>query len=129
MKFVTLVSTVLASSLGGAVLVVACSDDSPGRADAAVCDCPAAEPPVPARIQWITRQVSVNGMATNAVVAPCPSGAKALGGGCSGSGLDAFTILEAEPVASGADQGFSCAWRSTQAAAETATATAICLVP
>lgn len=125
----TFVATVVSSALCGALLVLACSDDSPGDADAAACDCPAAEPPVPARIRWVTQDANVAPMSTGVAAASCPAGAKLLGGGCSGSASDGFQILRTEPREAGNIQGMSCTWRSTQAVAEMATATAICLVP
>ncbi len=44
----TWLAALAASFLAGAVFVVACSDDSPGDADAATCSC---EPPLAGRIQ------------------------------------------------------------------------------
>lgn len=130
MKPLSILPVIIASALAGAVLVIACSDDSPGDADAAVCDCPAAEPPLPGRIQWTTKQVTVPAMNSVADIANCPAGAKLLGGGCGSSSVPGGIIVgSAEPTDGGSLQGFACAWTSTRADAVTMTATAICLVP
>ena len=80
MKTLTLV---VAAGLGGALIVVACSDDSPVDADAAVCDCPAAEPPItPARLHRVQTSAIAG---TNAVASPsatCPPGELLLSGSC-----------------------------------------------
>lgn len=73
----------IASAAAGALVVVACSDDSPGDADAAVCDCPAAEPPITAaRIHRVDGTVVA---AVNTISSPgaeCPAGEILLSGSC-----------------------------------------------
>ena len=50
----------LAAGVGvGIALVLSCGDDSPGDADAAVCDCPAAEAPLAGRVQEFEDRKSV----------------------------------------------------------------------
>ena len=75
---------VLAAGLGGALIVVACSDDSPVDADAAVCDCPAAEPPINAarlhRVETGTAIAMPNSIASPNVT--CPVGELLLSGSC-----------------------------------------------
>lgn len=74
----------IASALAGAVAVVACSDDSPSDADAAVCDCPASEPPITAtrlhRVDGAASQTAVN--TVSLASANCPVGEIALSGSC-----------------------------------------------
>lgn len=75
--------TILAAALGGAALVVACSDDSPPDADAAVCDCPAAEAPITS--SRMHRVDATAPAATNALASPsaaCPAGEIFISGGC-----------------------------------------------
>lgn len=75
---------VVAAALGGALIVVACSDDSPPSADAAVCDCPAAEPPITAarlhRVGVATATAAPNSIASPS--ASCPDGELLISGSC-----------------------------------------------
>lgn len=75
---------VVAAALGGALVVVACSDDSPRDADAAVCDCPAAEPPITAarlhRVGVATATAAPNSIASPS--ADCPVGELLVSGSC-----------------------------------------------
>lgn len=74
----------IASALAGALVVVACSDDSPHDADAAACECPAAEPPITAarlhRVDGSSTQAAAN--TVTPVTANCPTGETALSGSC-----------------------------------------------
>lgn len=70
-----------------AAIVVACSDDSPPRIDAAdaaaVCDCPAAEAPITAA--RMVRVDAIETAATNTGAAPtarCPTGSLLVTGSC-----------------------------------------------
>ena len=80
MRTLVLVS---ASALAGALVVVACSDDSPGNADAAVCDCPASEAPLSGRIVRVRGDdaILVPG-GVSAATAQCGPGAILLHGWC-----------------------------------------------
>jgi len=77
---------VVASALGGALVVVACSDDSPtpADADAGSCNCPAAEPPIVAgRLHRVDSTVRTVPLASSASAsAECPTGELLLGGSC-----------------------------------------------
>lgn len=130
MKTSRLVAIMAASFTAGILFVVACSDDSPGDADAAACDCPAAEPPLVGRIVPVTviRSIPANG--SDSVVAVCPSGATILGGGCRHENLGGMTLEEAGPdYVNPTQPSYWCRWRSTAPQASMATAEAICLVP
>ncbi len=76
-------ATLIAGAIGATVLIVACSDDSPSEADAAVCDCPAAEAPLQGRIMRVRGldAVLAPGGRANAE-ADCPAGAILLSGWC-----------------------------------------------
>lgn len=74
----------IASAVAGAVTIVACSDDSPHDADAAVCDCPASEPPITAaRLHRVDGPVDV--ALANTISSPfanCPAGEVVMSGSC-----------------------------------------------
>ncbi|MBP9166840.1 MAG: hypothetical protein KBG48_05610 [Kofleriaceae bacterium] len=76
-------ATLIAGALSATVLIVACSDDSPTEADAAVCDCPAAEPPLAGRVMRVRGldDVLAPGGTANAS-AQCPAGSILLHGWC-----------------------------------------------
>lgn len=121
--------------VGGVVVAVgfliACSDDAPSDADAAVCDCPAAEPPLTGRIVTMSRDIAITAGTADGGSASCPAGATVLGGGC---GLmipdDRIVLSVAKPARSGDTQGYVCTWSGLQATANnTGTVEAICLVP
>ncbi len=73
-----------AAAFAGALIVVACSDDSPQDVDAAACDCPAAEPPITAtrihRVESATASIAPNIGDSNS--ANCPAAEILVGGGC-----------------------------------------------
>ena len=82
MHIASKVVTLVAGAVVGALLVIACSDDSPGRADAASCDCPPAEPPIMGRITVasLTTEIAANDRGGQGV--SCPAGAELLSGSC-----------------------------------------------
>lgn len=70
--------SLIAVGAGAALaLVLSCSDDSPGDADAAVCDCPTVETVVGMRPAEV-----VGSNAATSAFASCPAGSVLLGGGC-----------------------------------------------
>jgi len=121
------------SLLAGAALatglILACSDDSPSDADAAVCDCPASESPLAGRIIEITQLITITANGAGSNTAACPVGATLLGGGCTieagGAGVGILTLAESGPLLG----GYACTWTSTVPNPSTAKATAFCLVP
>lgn len=127
--------TLFASSLSGAAfaaaLIIACSDDSPTGADAAVCDCPAAEPPLSGRIMTVVVPITIPANNRGGNAASCPTGATLLGGGCRNSSDDVRAVLiNAGPNRIVPTQpGYSCDWISTAPTAVMAQAEAICLMP
>ncbi|MCA9678644.1 MAG: hypothetical protein H6708_20640 [Kofleriaceae bacterium] len=73
----------LAAGVGvGIALVLSCGDDSPGDADAAVCDCPAAEAPLAGRVQEFEETAEIAVQTSRAIGVDCPSDAIPLGGSC-----------------------------------------------
>ncbi len=77
---------VTASALAGALVVVACSDDAPppAEADAGVCTCPAAEPPINAtRLHRVEGGLVTVPLASETLAAiGCPTGELLVGGSC-----------------------------------------------
>jgi len=117
--------------LAGATLIVACSDDSPGDADAAVCDCPAAEAPLAGRVMSVNAPASVGANGVGVAVAQCPSGAILLGGGCrlDQSLDDPQVLIYMASPSTALPNAFDCRWTSTSAQTRTGVAEARCLVP
>jgi hypothetical protein len=133
-----MMKTLAAATAGAAfavVLVVACSDDSPGDADAAVCDCPASEPPLASRVMRVRGDDAtlVPGGATFAV-AQCPTGAVLLNGWCAavpeGGTRPEIAIVEggASPVQAGV---WSCRYENYSVGGPNTIvhAEAVCLMP
>jgi hypothetical protein len=131
MKNKSLVVGILAGALGGIALVVACSDDSPTRVDAATtCDCPAAEPPLAGRITSVRVAGPLTPGATGVAFANCPVGATILGGACEVTTPDALIQVMSSKFERAGGQGFLCRWTAVDATvANTGTAEAICLLP
>lgn len=126
----TWIATALSAFVAGVLLVVACSDDSPGDADAATCDCPAAEPPLAGRVIVVTGNRSIPASGADLAEAVCPTGATLLGGGCRLAVPDSVVLEEAGPNRDApAQPRYWCRWKSTAPDARMATAEAICLVP
>jgi hypothetical protein len=116
--------------LAGVVLVVSCSDDSPADADAAVCDCPAAEPPLNGRIVFVRASNPIQPGTGGFQGASCPVGATILGGACEVMNPDRAIQVSSSRVDRTASHAYVCEWSARDAAvANTGTAEAICLVP
>jgi hypothetical protein len=116
--------------LAGVVLVLSCSDDSPGKVDAGVCDCPAAEPPISGRIVIVntTRDAAANSLGSTGV--NCPQGAQLLSGSCTTA--DVNPVRDVTLQQSGfytTEQSWSCRFRNNEATPVTIKASAICLMP
>lgn len=127
MKPTSWIATTAVGAVFGAALVIACSDDSPPAADAAVCDCPAAEPPLAGRIVTVTNPVTVLANSGGGQSVGCPSGGTLLGGGCTRTSGAELIVAQSGPVPAGG--GWSCVWRNNIANDAMAIVHAICLVP
>lgn len=126
---------VLASALSGALLVIACSDDSPtpADADAGSCNCPAAEPPITmARLHRVDGGAVTAGLSATVVAGiACPAGELAIGGSCYiDSDETVREVSLAEAGLSSGGTGWECAYtnRSTVGTAMVR-AQALCLRP
>ena len=110
-------------------LILSCGNDSPGDADAATCDCPAAEPPLAGRIVRVSETVALAAQDSGGTNASCATGATLLGGGCDlQTGNDRITVSYASPDGGGAE-AWNCGWNNPTTTANTGIATAICLMP
>ncbi|MBP9899755.1 MAG: hypothetical protein KBF28_15355 [Gemmatimonadales bacterium] len=121
----------VAGFVAGVSFILACSDDAPSSADAAACDCPAAEPPLAGRIMAVAAETGLAPMGTGAPVADCPAGAMLLGGGCTRVGASSVvegTLSTAGPFGGGSS-AWICEWTSTSTEAQQVRATAYCLMP
>lgn len=119
----------VAGFVAGVSFILACSDDAPSSADAAACDCPAAEPPLAGRIIAVTSETGLAPMGIAAPAASCPTGGILIGGGCAPatSFVVDGTLLTSGPTAASAS--WNCYWNSTSTEAQQVVATAYCLMP
>lgn len=126
-------ATLLAGAVAAAVLIVACSDDSPPDADAAVCDCPAAEAPLAGRIMRVRGLDSdLPANSFTIATASCPTGAILLSGWCQIVNM-AGTPPQAAIVASGSSPSeantWQCNWNNYNIGSGITHAEAVCLMP
>ncbi len=112
----------------GLALVLSCSDDSPGDADAAVCDCPAGEPPISA--QRLVRETATANLPTGVSLAAraCSRGI-AISGFCELDPNAPFAQMASVDAGLNSSNGWQCRWRNDGVQATTGTATVVCLVP
>ncbi len=130
----TKLALALASSAATAALILSCSDDSPGDADAAVCDCPAAEPPLSGRLTTVeNRRTSPGPSPAFILAAECPAGALLLGGGCDADPLAGSLVLRLAGIRAPAGETtlyYGCAWTNTNNdSPQFVSAWATCLTP
>ena len=131
MKTKTWIATTFVGVCLGVGLVVACSDDSPGDADAAVCDCPAAEAPLAGRIVSVRAQGNILANGTGLAGAQCALGGTILGGACEQMNLDVQVVLLEARIdrTTPTSPGFVWRWQNNGSTAGLGFAEAICLMP
>lgn len=120
--------TLLTGAIIGIGLVVACSDDSPGTADAAECNCPAAEPPVPARLMEIKATSTIAANSANSAGASCPPNSRYISGQCGypgGASRDAYIQLSQRNAAN----QHICTFQNNEPNPIEVEAVVLCLVP
>jgi hypothetical protein len=124
------VSLVVAGCAIGIVLVIACGNDSPGAADAAVCDCAESEAPVPERLMIVEEVVQLEAMGLGGGGVGCPNDAPVITGSCDVDIPNSGTVLLASGFAKSSTQwSWSCTWSNTTANTFTGTIRAVCLMP
>lgn len=118
----------LAGAACGIGLVLACGDDSPSDADAAVCDCPASEPPLDGRIAQrpeVTAAIAANSDALQSN--NCLLGTTLISGGCTLQTPDPLiTLSESGPAD---DRTWLCRWNNPTGNANVGVVKVICLTP
>ena len=130
MRITSSVALLLAGMLAGMVLMLSCGDDSPGKADAANCDCPAAEPPIAGRIKRFSTTRTIAAGSASGDSAGCPQGGLLLSGSCTNNAPSAPDLtLEQSGSYDDTSQGWSCSFKNNSAVPVTIKATAICLMP
>lgn len=120
----------LLSAFGGAAvtlaLVLSCSDDSPGDADAAE-NC---EPPLEGRITRVDDTKTNQSGTLVGATAICASGATLLGGGCEVGGQNDSTLVLNKAGSTLTASGYGCQWQNPMSiTVETVHAWAVCLRP
>lgn len=123
--------SIVAGTFAGALLVLSCSDDSPGNVDAATCDCPASEPPVAGRIMIVdqTREIPANSRSGQDAV--CPQGALRLSGSCTTADVNPVrdVTLEQSGFYGNDLRSWSCNFKNNEAVPVTIKASVVCLMP
>jgi hypothetical protein len=126
------VLSLVTGMFAGVLLVLSCSDDSPGDADAATCDCPAAEPPLAGRIMIIdqTQTIAANGRGGQG--AACPQGTLRLTGSCTTADVNPnrdVTLEQSGFYRSNDLTGWNCDFKNNEATPVTIKVSIVCLVP
>lgn len=120
----------IAGVIAGVAFVLSCSDDSPNHADAATCDCPAAEAPIAGRIMVVsnTRVIAANARGGEGI--GCPAGAALLTGSCTTQSVNPLrdVTLEQSGFYENED-GWACFFKNNEATPVTIKVSARCLVP
>ena len=133
MRFTSSVVTLIAGMFAGAILVLSCGDDSPGKADAATCDCPAAELPIAGRIMVVDQTQVIGPNSRGGTGAACPPDALRLSGSCTTQALNPLrdVTLEQSGFYNATDdrRGWTCFFRNNEAADVTIKASVVCLLP
>ena len=130
MRIASSVSLLLAGMLAGIVLVLSCGDDSPGNADAATCDCPAAELPIAGRLMRFSNTRTIDPGSASGNSAGCPQGGLLISGSCTNNASSAPDLtLQQSGFYTDTSQGWSCEFKNNSAVPVTIKVTAICLMP
>jgi hypothetical protein len=130
MRIASSVVLLLSGMLAGVVLVLSCGDDSPSRADAATCDCPAAEPPLAGRLVRVNQTVVIDPGTSGYQGAGCPTGSVLVSGSCTNSTSSGPDLtLQQSGFIRDDQQGWDCFFKNNSASPVTVKVTAICLMP
>ncbi len=124
--------TVVAGLFAGAILVLSCSDDSPGNVDAATCDCPAAEPPLAGRIMVVDQTQVIAANSRGLQGAACPQGSLRLSGSCTtadSSPVRDVTLEQSGFYRSDDQTGWNCHFKNNEATPVTIKVSIVCLMP
>ncbi len=122
----------ISGAFAGIAIMLSCSDDAPSSADAAVCDCDPAEPPLAGRIMTVSSATTSIAMGDFAAVsASCPSDALLLSGSCTGptGALPATMQLARAGFTPAGAEAWLCTWTNNGTEAVEVVALAKCLLP
>jgi hypothetical protein len=133
MSFGRSIVLVASGVVAGIAFVLSCSDDAPGKADAATCDCPPAEPPITAsRYQVVDGIAEVLANDTGLAGALCPAGTAFLSGSCTTQLRNPtrdVTLQQSGFYDASEFGGWTCRFRNNEATPVTIKATVVCLKP
>lgn len=121
---------VLAGLVAGVLLVVSCSDDSPGNVDADTCNCPTAEPPIAGRITVVDGFQAIPANSTGGQSVECPAGAVLLSGSCTTDMVNPLrdvTLSQSGFYEPG--RAWSCKFKNNEATPVTIKVSVRCLAP
>ncbi|MBX3156795.1 MAG: hypothetical protein KF773_12385 [Deltaproteobacteria bacterium] len=132
MSFGRSIVLVASGVVAGIAFVLSCSD-APGKADAATCDCPAAEPPLTAsRYQVVSNIGDVPANGTGGQSVRCPTGTLFLSGSCTTQLLNPVrdVTLQQSGFYEASELGvWACSFRNNEATPVNIQATVVCLKP
>lgn len=129
MRIASSAVSALLGLLAGIVLMISCDDDSPGTADAATCDCAAAEPSIPGRVMRFSNTRVIAPGDNGIQGAACPQGGLLLSGMCTNQDASGVDLTLQQFGTHDAGQGWSCYFKNNSGTPLTIKATAICLMP
>jgi hypothetical protein len=135
MKSAKSLLNIMLGAVGGMIIVISCSDHSPTPADAASCDCPTSEAPIPGRIVEIVNPSTLppanvapaNGRAGGGAI--CPAGSILISGGCSANAGQVPDIVLEQSFPNGDTNTWICDWRNNTNVEVPVRGVARCLVP
>jgi hypothetical protein len=132
MRVTSSVVSLVAGMVAGTILTLSCGDDSPGKVDAATCDCSAAEPRIAGRIMVVDQIQTIAANSRGGQGASCPEGALRLSGSCTTATINPGrdVTLEQSGFYKASDlEAWGCEFKNNEAAPVTIKATVTCLLP
>ena len=121
---------VTCGGVAGVLLVMSCSD-SPPHADAAVCDCPAAEPPLTAsRYEIRDSTFTIPASGTGGTSVGCSTGALFVSGSCTTATLNPIKDVTLQQAGFYEQaEGWNCRFRNNETTPVEIKASIVCLKP
>jgi hypothetical protein len=132
MRVTSSLVSLVAGMVAGTILTLSCGDDSPGKVDAATCDCAAAEPPIAGRIMVVDQTQVIAANSRGGQGAECPQGALRLSGSCTTAQVNPGrdVTLEQSGFYQASDQvTWNCLFKNNEAAPVTIKVSVTCLLP
>lgn len=132
MRVISSLVSLVAGMAAGAILMLSCGDDSPSKADAATCDCSAAEPSITGRIMVVDQTQIIAANSRGGQGAKCPQGALRLSGSCTTAQVNPGrdVTLEQSGFYQASDQvTWDCLFKNNEATPVTIKASVTCLLP